>query len=186
MSDAAEKVAELNGKPLETAVAAPTENPTNPTIQGKPEETVIELYKYNPKTVAKFVEAFNNSYNITEACQYAGVDRDTYYRWYRDIAEFTALIDEAKSMPLRKSKEVITKAIVDGDIQTAKWYTERRDPDFKPKAELENNVGLQETRKKIGDFLDDDDSPDDVGEQPTATDANTPADEMANTPTDIS
>lgn len=145
----------------------------------------VRPYKYNDKTVKKLIEAFNNSYNISEACQYARIDRNTFYFWLDKVPGFADIVEEAKAMPLRKAKEVITKAIVSGDVNTAKWYAERRDPDFKPKAEVDNNIGLQETRKKLGDILDDRSS-DDFGEQSSSPAQPEDRDEISQTPSDIS
>lgn len=154
------------------------ENQTNPTE--------FDPYKYGPVVVEKLSEAFGKSYSVIEACQFAGIHKDTYYKWLKEIPEFEGLMATAKAQPLKKAKEVINIALTANDVGTAKWLLERRDPDFKPKAEVDNNIGLQETRKKIGDFLDDDDSPNDVGEQPTAADADTARGEVAEAPTDIS
>lgn len=156
------------------------------TQENQTKPTEFDPYKYSNVVVDKLTEAFSKSYSVVEACQFAGIHKDTYYKWMKEIPEFETLMAEAKSRPLKKAKEVLNLALQANDVTTAKWLLERKDPEFKPKAEIDNNIGLQETRKKIGDFLDDDDSPDDVGGQPTATDAGTAADEMANTPTDIS
>lgn len=142
--------------------------------------TVYDLTK-----VALFVEAFNNNYNITQACQYAGVSRTTFYDWRELHPEFAEAVDEAQNMPLRVAKELITKSITEGDVGTAKWLLDRRDPDFKPKAEVDNNLGLQETRDKIKDFLDEQRT-DDVGEQHAGAPATEPREEVAGAPTDIS
>lgn len=152
--------------------------------QTKPTE--FDPYKYTDATVEKLVEAFSKSYSVLEACQYARINRDTFYKWLKEIPEFQDIIDEAKARPIKQAKGVIDTALKSGDVNTAKWYVERRDPDFKPKAEIDNNLGIQETRKKIGEFLDDDDSADDVGEQPATAPADTATSEVAEAPTDIS
>jgi DNA-binding phage protein len=169
---------EMNGKPLEEAGL---------TVSQETAEVLTRSHRgeYNTATIARVIEAFNNSYNVSEVCQYAGISRDTFYRWVKDHPMFAEKVEEAKAMPARKAKEVITAAIVAGDINTAKWYVERRDPDFKPKAEVDNNIGIKETRDKIKDFLDDD-STDDVSEQPAAADSPDPRGEVAQAPTDIS
>lgn len=180
MSDEATNTVEvMNGKPLD--------NQTEKDIEEQIEKltNLTELYKLKKAVVVKLVEAFNNSYNISEACQYAGISRDTYNRWEKDVPSFADLMEEAKAMPRRKAKEQVTAAIVGGDVSTARWYLERKDPEFKPKAEVDNNLGLQETRKKLGDLLDDS-SADDFGQQPaTATEQSSGA-EVPETPTDIS
>jgi transposase len=148
--------------------------------------TPFDPYKHSEETEAKLIEAFEKLYNIREACQFAGISHVTYYDWIKQIDGFEARMEEAKQRPLKAAKGVVRTAITSGDIGTAKWLLERKDPEFKPKAEVDNTHELKETRKKIGEFLDDDDSTDDVGSQPPAADASATAGEMATTPTDIS
>lgn len=175
-------IAELNGKPL---AVTPTEAPDpmavlivskNPV--GRPSEMTIA-------TVTKLLAAFSNDYTIEQACAYSGIARTTYYRWLDENPYFKDKMEEAKNAPLRRAREVVIETINAGDANLAFRYLERRDPEFKPKAEVDNNIGLQETRAKIKDFLDDD-SPNDSSEQPPT--ANTPdvRGEVAEAPTDIS
>lgn len=164
------------------------------TDPNKPEQTQENLtnltpfdpYKYTETTRDKLVEAFEKLYNVSEACQYVGISRETYYQWLKEIDGLEAIIEEAKARPLKAAKGLLRTAIASGDTSTAKWLLERKDPEFKPKAEVDNNIGVQETRKKIAEFLDDDDSTDAISEQPTATPADATTDEVATTPTDIS
>lgn len=121
-------------------------------------EVVSQPTVYNLTILAKFIEAFHNGYNITEACQYAGVSRDSYYRWLEEIPEFAERIEEAKMMPNRKAKENVLKDIREGEVSTSKWWLERRDPEFKSKAELSTPPQLENTRQKIEGFLDDRDN----------------------------
>jgi hypothetical protein len=168
---------------LESDLTAPSvaletkENLTKPTE--------FDPYKYSPETEAKLVEAFEMSYNVSEACQHAGISRDTYYAWIKEIDGFEATMEVAKSSPLKQAKGVIKDALKSGDISTAKWLLERKDPEFKPKAEVDNNLGLQETRKKLGDLLDER-SADDFGEQPTTAPDEADGSEIPANPTDIS
>ena len=37
--------------------------------------------KFDEVIVGKLEAAFNNAFNIVEACQYAEIDRTTYYDW---------------------------------------------------------------------------------------------------------
>lgn len=136
-------------------------------------------------TVTKLLTAFNNDYNVTQACGYAGIATQTYYRWCKENSYFSDKMAEAKEAPNRKAKEVVIQAIAAGDANLGFRWLERRDPDYKPKAEVDNNVALGETREKIKEFLDDD-SADDVSEQPPATDSTEARGEVADAPTDIS
>lgn len=145
---------------------------------GRPSEMTLE-------TVNKLLIAFSNDYNITQACHYADISRETYYTWTEKNKLFSDKMKESKEMPLRRAREVVIGAIDNGDANLAFRYLERRDPEFKPKAEVNNNLGVQETREKIKDFLNDD-SPDDGGSEPTSTDQSETGKKVAESPQDIS
>lgn len=152
------------------------------------QSTGVKITKH-PEAVVQLLEnAFNNSYNITEACQYAGISRTTFYEWLADDDIFSYRMSVAQAKPLRRAKEVVTKAIDEGDPQIALRYLTLRDPDFKPKAEVYNSPELAETREKIKEFLDDtaDYTNNDPGSQPTAADSPEARGEVADAPTDIS
>lgn len=169
---------------LETDLA----NPNKPveTEANLTNLTPFDPYKWSEATEAKLIEAFEMSYNVREACQHARISHVTYYEWIKQIEGFEDRMQEARDAPIKQAKGVIKTALKSGDVNTAKWYVERRDPEFKPKAEIENNLALQETRKKIGEFLDDDDSTDDERKQLAAADGSTARGEVAEAPTDIS
>lgn len=168
-------------------------------------EIVQDATEYNLTIAEKIYEAFRWHYNITEACQHAGISRGTYYNWLEQHPQFAEKVEVAKTDPLKQAKQNIAKEIQGGDVSTSKWLLERRDPDFKPKAEVDNTHEVTETRKKIGDFLDDTgtttsapvdspdgdsgaagDQPNDAGAEPAGTDAEAGADPVAATPPDIS
>lgn len=172
----------MSDKPVEGELVT-TENLTKLTESG--------AYKLTPRVLELLQQAFHNSYSVTEACQLAKISRETYYDWLRTIDGFEAQMEEAKAVPLRKAKEVITGALQENDINTAKWYVERRDPAFKSKGELDVNHGLQQTKEKIRGFLDDTDDLDSA--ESDADSAKPPAPptvesgaEVAEPPTDIS
>jgi hypothetical protein len=144
-----------------------------------------------PSTVTKLIAAFNNGFNVSEACDYSGISRVTYYRWLKEDEEFSNIMESAKAAPNRKAKEIVVQAINGGDAQLAFRYLQARDPDFKPKFEGELAHGLQETREKIKDFLDDGSDIDQTGTDVSSAELDTtPADsaggEVAQTPPDIS
>ncbi len=122
-----------------------------------------------PATITKLEAAFNNGFNITEACQYAGISNMTYYRWLAEDDQFSYKMSVAQSAPNTKAKSVIIEALKAGDVATARWYLDRRDPDFKAKAELEVSPGMIKTEEKLKEFMDDTDDGayDDQRQQPT-------------------
>lgn len=95
--------------------------------------------KLTPEILTKLEGAFQNGFNDGEACQFAGLEPRTYYRWMKSNKLFCHKIEVAKAFPNKKSKEVIAQSIGAGNTSDAKWWLERKDPDFKPKAQVDNN-----------------------------------------------
>lgn len=171
----------------------PAPTPTTP-IQ-PPNPIAVLILRQNPRgrptdmtiaTVSNLLNAFNNDYNITQACAYAGISRETYYAWSQKFPYFSDKMQEARDMPIRRSKEVVIGAINEGDANLAFRLLERRDPDYKPRAELENNLGVQQTQDKLKEFFDGRSPSDDEGGKPTAADDADGSGGVPLPPTDIS
>lgn len=143
------------------------------------------LTKQDENIVLLLETAFHNGYNITEACQHADITRQTYYNWLADDDVFSYRMSVAQSALNRKAKTNVFEAINEGDPNISLRYLTLRDPDFKPKAEIDTNPDLDETRQKLKDFLDDN-STDAVSEQPPVAPAPEVRGEVAEAPTDIS
>lgn len=148
--------------------------------------TPVNLTKFNEDTVNKLELAFNTAFNITEACQYAGISRETYYTWLAEDDVFSYRMSIAQAAPNKKAKELVVKAMQNGDEKLALKFLMLRDPDFNPKVEVRNTVETQETRQKIKGFLDDTSDFNDASGEPAAGDASAVGGEVAQTPTDIS
>ena len=101
--------------------------------------------KINEEVVGKLEYAFMKGFNVTEACDYAEISRDTYYD------------------NLKKNKLNLAEAIESGDLDESKYYLERKCKDeFSPKQEIQHsgtmeinnpmaNLTTDELRKLIGD-----------------------------------
>lgn len=143
-----------------------------------------------PEVVTKLESAFHNGFNVGEACQYSGISKPTFYRWLEAHDWFRDKMDDARGQLNRKAKAVLKEAIEAGDINTVRWYLDRRDPDYKAKGEIDLNHGLKDTRSKIKEFLDDGSDSyqgaDTTSPEPLAEDTAGAGDEVAQTPADIS
>lgn len=151
--------------------------------------------KLNVTVVSLLIAAFNNGFNITEACIYAGISRDTYYDWLKNQTGFSDKMTEAQNAVNRKAKEVITQSINAGDAAASKWWLERKDPEFMAKGTLLTDPNQAKVEDKLKEFMDDTDddaypdtSPgtDDGGTEPTATVEPEGGAEVAASPPDIS
>lgn len=91
--------------------------------------------KMTDECVGKLEEAFKDGANITEACKVAQIDRSIYYDWLEKDAEFSDKMANAQEYPDVIAKMVIVKAIRSDDVDTAKWWAERRLKGFNTKTE---------------------------------------------------
>lgn len=94
--------------------------------------------KKDAEVVGKLIAGFNNGFNDSEACSYAGIARDTFYSWRKNDKQFSDKIAVAQEYPNKKAKEVVLDGINAGNSSDAKWWLERRDKEFKAKGELEH------------------------------------------------
>lgn len=92
-----------------------------------------------PDTVTKLESIFKIGGNDSEACSYAGISRETYYRWRKENVDFMTQMDTAKHYADVAAKNVVVSAITkDKDLGTAKWWLEKRQ--FQPQPLTQINV----------------------------------------------
>lgn len=149
----------------------------NPSRAGRPTDMT-------PSVVTKLIAAFNNLYNITEACAYADISRTTYYRWIEKDDLFSYKMSQAQSAPTRKAKEVVVAGVNSGDTTLALRLLMLRDPDFKPKVEG-TSPDVAERRSNLREVLDAI-SKHDPSVEPATTDGGNDIVVVAPDPTDIS
>lgn len=90
-----------------------------------------------PGVVEKLEEAFTVGANITQACDFAGISRDTYYNYCKRNAGFADKVEEWSARTGLRAKYNIYKAIENKDVDVSKWYLERTDDAFNPKKRAE-------------------------------------------------
>jgi len=52
--------------------------------------------KMNYKVIGKLADSIQHNANVTDACKYAGISRDTFYRYYNKEQVFADIINSAK------------------------------------------------------------------------------------------
>lgn len=90
--------------------------------------------------VAKLVEMFSIGASDQDACNYAGITIHSLYRYCKANPKFAIRKEALKRSPFLNSIKLIDQAIKEGDINTAKWYAERKGKDeFSLRTELDVN-----------------------------------------------
>ena len=82
------------------------------------------------EVISKLEFAFGIGATIPAACEHAGIASRTYHKWAEDDADFAADMKQRQQAQVLKAAKVIDKALDNGDVQTARWYLERKHPDF--------------------------------------------------------
>jgi len=96
--------------------------------------------KYTDKNVQELTKAFEDGATITEACHIAQIARSTYYNWVEQYPEFMDKMSEAQEYPDAVAKMVVVRAMKKSDVETSKWWLERRiKKEFSAKSELEHS-----------------------------------------------
>lgn len=93
--------------------------------------------KITKEVVGKLEYAFMKGFNISEACDYAEISRDTYYEKLKQSKEFSDKMERAKTNLQRKAKLNLAEAIESGNLDESKYYLERKCKDeFSIKQEI--------------------------------------------------
>lgn len=107
--------------------------------------------KLEPEVVTKLTAAFANGFTVEQACQYAEISKQTYYRWLEEHPQFNDDMENARNMLGLQARKVVADRINAKDVQTAKWWLEKRDPEFSAKAEIIHKVNpVDEILKQFG------------------------------------
>lgn len=96
--------------------------------------------KIDETTLAKLEDAFMNAFTDEMACIYAGINPSTLYRYIEANPDF----GERKEM-LKKSPNLLAQKTIVKDIENvggARYWAERRMPEFMPKSKIEHSGGI--------------------------------------------
>ena len=98
-------------------------------------EIVVNPFKMDDITVKKLEEAFAIGADVSAACFYANISRPTYYNWVKSFPELEERFNSLMEKPVLQAYQTIAKGL--SDIDTAKWYLERkRKKEFSSRQEM--------------------------------------------------
>lgn len=90
-----------------------------------------------PETIGKLEEAFMADATDEMACFLAGIHVDTLYAYQNANPGYSERKRMLKDYVRLKARRAVNRAIDEEDRpDTAKWYLERRDKEYKPKSDL--------------------------------------------------
>lgn len=85
--------------------------------------------KMSKSVVEKLEKCFSNSYTDEEACLFVGIDKETLYTYCDKYPAFSINKELLKKKPNLKAKNVVLEAINNNDVQSAKWWLEKKAKD---------------------------------------------------------
>lgn len=88
----------------------------------------------------KLEMAFKMGCDNREACAFAEVKEPTFYLYCKNNPDFLEKIESWKINPILKAKRTVYSGL--DNVDTAKWYLERKKKDEFGKADTEINLGL--------------------------------------------
>lgn len=96
--------------------------------------------KYSEEIVVKLESILKIGGTIEQACAYAEIVRDTFYRWMEENEEFRTRMEKAKHYSDIIAKNIVVEAITKNkDLETAKWWLEKREFRNQP----QNVIGIK-------------------------------------------
>ena len=122
-------------------MARPKEKETVMTKQGKRtyrlrkdgKKNTWRPYAIDESKIQELEAMFQYDVNIDDACDFVGISPTTFYAERDRNPKFAERMAKAKAFLKVTAWKTIAKAIRDWDVQTAKWFRERRDEDYRQK-----------------------------------------------------
>lgn len=91
-----------------------------------------------PEVIGKLETAFKAGLTDKRACLHAGINPDTLYEYCKKNPKFAEKKELLKEDTIGRAQLVVRLAILNNDVNTAKWYLERKCKDeYSPKSVIE-------------------------------------------------
>lgn len=109
--------------------------------------------KLTAEVVRKLEHAAAHQFSISETCFYAGIVRDTYYRWIEEFPELSDRLEELRQQPFVTARETIVGKLK--DVNVAFKFMEKVKPEeFADtfKMQHEDSLTPEEDKKLVAEF----------------------------------
>ena len=114
-----------------------------------PKSDYIPWTKLDDDTVKKLEEAFSIGADVSSACFFANITRQTYYNWIKDDNKLKQRFDGLREKPVLKAFNTVYKDL--DNVETAKWYLQKvKSETFGDKTNLNvtNNLSEEDVELK--------------------------------------
>jgi len=108
---------------------------------------------YSEEMVNKLESIFKIGGTVEQALSYAGISKETYYNWTEKHPEFLTKMQSARTYADIVAKNIVVDSMIkDKDVNTAKWWLEKRE--FKQIQQNNTQVNIQAPKPILGDLID--------------------------------
>lgn len=96
---------------------------------------------YSDEIVEKLASIFRIGGTIEQAVSYAQIDKVTYYNWLEKHPSFSTKMEQARTYADIVAKNIVVDSMIkDKDLNTAKWWLEKRE--FKQTTQNNTQVNI--------------------------------------------
>jgi len=107
---------------------------------------------YSEEIVNKIESIFKIGGTVEQALSYAGISKETYYNWTEKHPNFLTKMESARAYPDIVAKNIVVDSMIkDKDVNTAKWWLEKRE--FKQSQQNNTQVNITAPQPILGDLV---------------------------------
>lgn len=107
--------------------------------------------KRTPEVEARICDVLRTGNTRKAACDYAGIDQDTFANWLARFSDFSDAVKKAESECEVRNVALIQKAAQETWTAAAWWLERRRPDDWARKDKLQHEGGIRVTVAYEGD-----------------------------------
>ncbi|HEA21450.1 MAG TPA: hypothetical protein ENH87_11080 [Pricia antarctica] len=96
------------------------------------------LWKQTPALITKLETAFAIDCSVVEACAFADISQQTYYRWVKDNPELSERFDRLKHSPILRAKDSVFQALKGNPELAFKYLKSRLPKEFADTLQIES------------------------------------------------
>ncbi len=92
--------------------------------------------KLNDAVIAKLEQAFAIDATVEQACAYADISGDTYYRWIKEKPELSERFDRLRQQPILAARQTVVTAIQSDPALAFKYLERKQKNEFGQRTEI--------------------------------------------------